>query len=99
MRITMRVPDELSVFTDGRVAITLPNHSCTVRDAFESLWNLHPGLHDRIVDEQGNIRQHINVFVGKECIRFTGGFAMPLPEVADISIMPALGSYSTGSGD
>lgn len=99
MRITLRVPGELSVFTDGRVAITLPNHSSTVRDAFESLWSLHPGLHDRIVDEQGEIRQHINVFVEKECIRFTGGLAMSLPEVADIFIMPALGPSCTGSGD
>jgi len=56
-------------------------------------------LHDRIVDEQGEIRQHINVFVGKECIRFTGGLAMSLPEVADIFIMPALGPSCTGSGD
>jgi hypothetical protein len=56
-------------------------------------------LHDRIVDEQGEIRQHINVFVGKECIRFTGGFATSLPEVADISIMPALGLNCTGGGD
>ena len=99
MPITLRVPDELSAFMDGRVVITLPNHSCTVRDAFESLWSLHPGLHDRIVDEQGEIRQHINVFVGKECIRFTDGLAMSLPEVADISIMPALGPYCTRSGD
>ena len=99
MRITLRVPGELSVFTDGQVVITLPNHSCTVRDAFESLWSLHPGLHDRIVDEQGEIRQHINVFVGKECIRFTGGLAMSLPEVANIFIMPALGPSCTGSGD
>jgi molybdopterin synthase sulfur carrier subunit len=99
MPITLRVPGELSVFTDGRAVITLPNHSCTVRDVFQSLWSLHPGLHDRIVDEQGEIRQHINVFVGKECIRFTGGLTMPLPEVADISIMPALGPYSTGSAD
>lgn len=99
MRITVRLPGKLSVYTDGRVVITLPNHSCTVRDAFESLWSLHPGLHDRIVDEQGEIRQHINVFVGKECIRFTGGLATFLPEVADIFIMPALGPYCTGSGD
>ena len=99
MPITLRVPGELSAFTDGRVVITLPNHSCTIRDAFEFLWSLHPGLHDRIVDEQGEIRQHINVFVGKECIRLTDGLAMPLPEVADISIMPALGPYCTRSGD
>jgi sulfur-carrier protein len=99
MPITLRVPGELSAFTDGRVVITLPNHSCTVRDAFESLWSLHPGLHDRIVDEQGEIRQHINVFVGEECIRFTDGLAMPLPEVADISIMPALGPYCSRNGD
>lgn len=99
MQITVRVPGELSIFTDGRVVITLANHLRTVRDAFESLWSLHPGLHDRMVDEQGAIRQHINVFVGKECIRFTRGLATSLPEIADISIIPALGPYCAGIED
>lgn len=99
MQITVRLPGKLSVFSDGRAVITLPNHSCTVRDAFACLWSLHPGLHDRMVDEQGEIRQHINVFVGKECIRFTGGLSTALPEAADISIMPALGPHCTGNGD
>jgi sulfur-carrier protein len=99
MRITVRLPVKLSVFTDGQAVITLPNHSSTVRDAFESLWSLHPGLHDRMIDEQGEIRQHINVFVGKECIHATGGLATSLPEAADIFILPALGPYCTGSAD
>jgi len=50
-----------------------------VRDALGELWRLYPGLRDRIVDEQGEVRQHVNIFVGGDAIRFTDGLATPVP--------------------
>jgi molybdopterin synthase sulfur carrier subunit len=61
-----------------------------VGEALEALWALHPGVRDRVVNEQGEVRQHVNVFVGAESIRFTGGFSTPLTEDGEISIVPAV---------
>jgi molybdopterin synthase sulfur carrier subunit len=62
----------------------------TIRDALEVLWKLYPGMRDRVVTEQGQVREHINLFVGNEDIRYTGGLATPIAAGAEISIVPAI---------
>jgi molybdopterin converting factor small subunit len=47
-------------------------------------------VRDRVVTEQGEVRPHVNVFVGVESIRFTGDLATPLAADAEISIVPAV---------
>jgi molybdopterin converting factor small subunit len=42
------------------------------------------------VTEQGQVREHINVFVGAENVRYTGGLQTPIPDSAEISIIPAI---------
>jgi molybdopterin converting factor small subunit len=59
-------------------------------DALEVLWALYPGIRDRMVTEQGQIPEHINLFVGNENVRYSGALATPLPDSADISIVPAI---------
>jgi sulfur-carrier protein len=54
------------------------------------LWKLHPGLRDRIVTEQGQLREHINIFIGDEDVRYTGGLASRISAGSDISIVPAI---------
>ena len=90
MPVTFRIPSYLVSFTGGRSALPLDGLPATVSDALESLWKLHPGLRDRILDEQGAIRQHINIFVGEEAIRFADGLAAKVPADAEILIVPAV---------
>ena len=59
-------------------------------DALEMLWKRCPGVRDRIITEQAQIREHINVFVGKEDVRYTGGLQTPIPDGVEISIIPAI---------
>ena len=42
----------------------LDGEPATVGDALESLFKLHRALRDRVLTEQGDIRQHVNIFVG-----------------------------------
>ena len=62
----------------------------TVAETLTALWKEYPGLQDRIVDEQGMVRQHINIFVGDEAIRFADGLATNIPADAEILIVPAV---------
>jgi len=66
-----------------------------VCDALTILWTLYPGLRDRIANEQGQIRQHINLFIGDENIRYLGGLTSPVSDGADISIVPAVSGGAT----
>lgn len=90
MPITFHIPGALRQFTDGRSTVTVEFSTGTVADALAALWALYPGVRDRIVNEQGQIRQHINIFIGNEHIRYTGGLASPLREGSEISIVPAV---------
>jgi len=88
--ITFQIPGYLRSFTEGRGRVELDGSVASVGEALERLWTLHPGVRDRVVTEQGEVRQHVNVFVGDESIRFTGGLATPVPEGAEIWIVPAV---------
>jgi molybdopterin converting factor small subunit len=92
MAVTVHLPGHLRDFAGGHSEVVLPGSPETVLDALELLWQLHPGIRDRLVNEQGDVREHINIFVGEENIRFTGGLATPVPEGSEIFIIPALSS-------
>jgi molybdopterin converting factor small subunit len=88
--VVVHIPGYVREFTGGLRRVALSGAPATVGEALDSLWALHPGVRDRVVTEQGEVRQHVNVFVGSESIRFTGGLATPLPGDAEISIVPAV---------
>ena len=90
MPITVLIPAYLAAFADGQRSLKIDSSPATVSDALAALCRLHPGLRDRIVDEQGQVRQHINVFVGDESIRFADGLATKVPAGAEILIVPAV---------
>jgi molybdopterin converting factor small subunit len=90
MPITFHIPAYLAAFAEGRRSLKIDSSPPTVSDALAALWHLHPALRDRILDEQGEVRQHINVFVGEESIRFADGLATKVPAGAEILIVPAV---------
>lgn len=90
MGVMVRIPTYLAPLTGGRSLLDVKGPSTTVAEALESLWKHHPGLRDRILDEQGEVRQHVNIFVGDEAIRFADGLATKVPDNAEILIVPAV---------
>ena len=90
MPVTVRIPSYLAGFAGGRNSIAIGASPATVAEALAAVWNEYPGLRDRIVDEQGEVRQHINIFVGEDAIRFAEGLATKVPAEAEIMIVPAV---------
>jgi len=88
--VVYHIPGYLRSFTGGAGRVELDASPATARDALEALWRVHPGVRDRVVDEQGRVRQHVNVFVGDESIRHTGGLDTPLAGATEVSIVPAV---------
>jgi molybdopterin synthase sulfur carrier subunit len=88
--VIFQIPGALRVYTDGQSRVEIdPAHS-TLRDVLQVLWSRYPGLRDRLANEQGEVREHINIFVGKEDVRYLEGLATPIPDGAEISIVPAI---------
>jgi molybdopterin converting factor small subunit len=90
MAIVFRIPTYLAGFANGQSTVTVETAGGNTRQALEALFKLHPGLHDRILDERGEVRQHINIFVGNEAIRFAEGLETAVPSGAEVMIVPAV---------
>ena len=90
MSITFIIPGPLREFANGQRDVVLDVPAHTVGGALSELWGLYPGLQDRVLTEQGDVRQHINIFAGDENIKYTGGFNTPLKDEIEIYIIPAV---------
>ena len=58
---------------------------------------LHPGLQDRVVDEEGNLRRFVNVFVDDDDVRYLDGLKTDVPDGQTVSIIPAVAGGLTPS--
>ena len=92
--ITFHIPGPLRSFSGGRSEVELQEDTATVFEALQALWTACPGMRDRVVTEQGQVREHINIFLGKENIRYSGGLATRVPPGSEISIVPAISGGS-----
>ena len=90
MSVVVQIPAPLRPHAQGRREVTLEGRPLTVGEALSALWAVHPSLRDRVLDEQGQVRPHVNVFVGAESIRDGGGLAMPISDTCVIAIIPAV---------
>jgi molybdopterin synthase sulfur carrier subunit len=62
----------------------------TVGQALDRLWQIHPGLRDRVLTERGEVRLHVNVFIEDENIRRRELLNTKLPENSEITILPSV---------
>lgn len=87
MSVTVKIPTQLRDMTGG--AAEVPAEGATVGAALESLFEQHPALKDRLVDENG-LRRFVNLYVGGEDVRFLDGLETELPDGGEITVLPAV---------
>ena len=86
--IKVRIPTPLRPMTGGKNEVDIAGHS--VAEILDNLGVAHPGIKERICDEQGEVRRFINIYVNEEDIRFLTGKETPLKEGDEVSIIPAI---------
>lgn len=87
METIVRIPAALRTLTAG--ADEVKANGATVGEVIDDLDRRHPGLKDRLLDDKG-VRRFINIYVGEEDVRFTGGLATEIHGGDSISIVPAI---------
>jgi sulfur-carrier protein len=88
MPVTVRIPTPLRSITKGSAEVQAKGES--VADVMEDLERQFPGMRERLVDEGGELRRFINIYVNEEDIRFLQGKKTALKEGDQVSIVPAI---------
>jgi sulfur-carrier protein len=86
--VTVRIPTTLRPLAGGAATVEVPGGS--LADVIAALDSLHPGLQDRVVDEEGNLRRFVNVFVADDDVRFLNGLSTKVAEGDTVAIIPAV---------
>ncbi|HEY0157503.1 MAG TPA: ubiquitin-like small modifier protein 1 [Thermoanaerobaculia bacterium] len=90
MPLTFVVSGPLRELAGNRGEIPVDGRAASVAEALSLLWSNCPALRDRVITELGEVREHVNIFVDGESIRYSGGFATPVRDRAEIVILPAV---------
>ena len=92
MHVQVRLPAILREFAAGAAVlhVELAADRPTAERLFDELAMRYPALERRIRDERGELRRHVNVFVGQTNLRDTAGLATVLPPQAEIHVIPAV---------
>ena len=89
----VHIPSALRKWSNGRDVVELQIASATVMTAaqvIEIVAREFPGLRDRILNEQGELRRHVNIFIDGENARFAGGLKAQVGAASEMWIHPAL---------
>ena len=88
MTVQVRIPTILRSYTDGAPEVTAPEG--TLREVIAGLDAAYPGLGGRILDDSGQLRRFVNVFLADEDVRFLDGLETPVSAGQTVSIVPAV---------
>jgi molybdopterin synthase sulfur carrier subunit len=84
----VRIPTPLRKLTNNEEVVEVM--SATIGEAITELQDRYPGIKERLVDDKGEVRRFVNVYVNEEDIRFLQNQQTPLKDGDEISIIPAI---------
>lgn len=88
MSIVVRIPTPLRRLTNGQDKINVEGTS--LREVIDAMNEQYPGIRDRICDDQGRLRNFVNVYVNGEDVRFLQGLETPTSIGDEVSVVPAV---------
>jgi molybdopterin synthase sulfur carrier subunit len=88
MSVQVRVPTILRTYTGGESEVSAEGD--TLSEILESLDTNYQGIKGRIVDEQGQLRRFVNVYVGNDDVRFLDGLETKVASGSEVSVIPAV---------
>lgn len=88
MAVRIRIPTPLRRFTADKEIVEVA--ATSVRGAIDALDAAHPGIKERICDEQGALRRFVNIYYKDEDIRFLDNIETRVDDGTELSIVPAI---------
>ena len=88
MSVLVRIPTPLRRMTNGQSKIEM--QSSNLGELVEKLDSEYPGFKERLVDENGDLRYFVNIYLNGEDVRFMDGLETSTSEGDEVSIVPAV---------
>ncbi len=88
MSVSVRIPTLLRTYTGGESEVSASGD--TLAAVLDDLDSNYSGIKGRIVDEQGELRRFVNVYVGNDDVRFLENLETATPAGTQISVIPAV---------
>ena len=85
---TFRIPGPLRRLSNGEITVEVGGSDLGA--AIVALDERYPGFRDRLLDERGDLRQFVNVYLNDEDVRLGSGLQAKVSEDDEISIVPAV---------
>ncbi len=90
MTVQVVLPGVLAALAGGARHLDLSAGGGTLADVLDALGAEHPMLGRRIRDETGQVRRFVNVYVDGDDVRFRGGLTAPVPDGAEVQVLPSI---------
>lgn len=88
MSVTVRIPTPLRKLTKDQADVKVEGG--TIAALFDQMEAQYPGIKERLMDEKGEVRRFVNVYVNEEDIRFLDGVKTALKDGDGVAIVPAI---------
>ena len=89
-----RIPGPLRRLSEGQITVAV--EASDLGAAIEALDARYPGFRDRLLDDKGELRQFVNVYLNDEDVRLGSGLKAKVDDKDEISIVPAVAGGSFG---
>ena len=88
MSVSVRIPTILRTYTAGESEVSA--QGATLAEILDDLDASYAGIKGRILDEAGELRRFVNVYVGNDAARFLANLQTPTPDGTQVSVIPAV---------
>ncbi len=88
MSVLVRIPTPLRRMTNGQAKVEL--EPVNLSEMVDQLEIAYPGFRARLVDDNGELRYFVNIYINGEDVRFLQGLNTSTKSGDEISIVPAV---------
>ena len=89
MAVKVKIPTPLRGLTNN-VDTVNADSATTIAEAVQQLEQQFPGMRERLLDDTGQLRRFVNIYVNGEDIRFLDGLNTAIKPGDELSIVPAV---------
>ena len=88
MAVTVKIPTPLRKLTNGETSVDADGE--TIGAVVEALETAFPGIRERLIDESGDLRHFVNIYLNGEDVRYLDGLNSAVGDKDVLSIVPAV---------